>query len=93
MPDTGPMPCDLNDLLGPYEARPITRLHADIEAHQRDLSLGWELSRLQGATMTDGWRRLFELYANGQISRDEYRSLGLRLARAGALSSKASVNV
>ena len=75
-------------LLAPFEARPVTLPREEVTSRQRHLSFGWELSRLQGATMTEAWRRLFDLYACGQITRDEYRSVGLALAKSGALTSK-----
>ena len=75
-----------DDVLAPFEARPVTLSAEQIEARKRDLALGWELSRLQGATMTEAWERLLGLYARGQLDRLEYRRAGLMLAKSGALT-------
>ena len=75
----------IDDLLAPFEARPVPHSPEEIAARRRHLAFGWELSRLQGALMNRTWRRLLELHARGQITRSEYRSIGLSLAKTGAL--------
>ena len=75
----------IDALLAPYESRNSQLSGDEVAIRRKGLEFGWELSRIQGATMTVGWKRLLQLYTLGKIDRQEYRRLGLELARLGAL--------
>ena len=72
----------LDELLAPYETRPITRVPTAIAELRRGLALGAELNRLQGAQPDGEARtRLMSLYCQGQLDRAEFLKLAATLAR------------
>ena len=75
--------------LDPFEARKTALSEAETARRWQDFGLGWELSRLQSAVMTSGWRRLLALHASGRITRTEYLALIPKLSKIGALSQSA----
>ena len=72
----------LDDILAPYERREVLLTAHEIAERRAGLMLGWQLNRLQGATMDEADHRLVDLYATGRIKRDEYGLLVVKIAEA-----------
>ncbi|HWV58770.1 MAG TPA: hypothetical protein VNZ57_15040 [Longimicrobiales bacterium] len=78
VPDT-----DLDELLAPFERRPVLRDAAN-QARARDrLAFGRELARLQGAHPNPVRERIAALVVAGQASPREAMELAAEIARRG----------
>jgi hypothetical protein len=73
----------LDELLAPFEARPVSRSPDDIERTRREHALGEHLARIQGADDNEAYRRLRELVMLGKATREEVLQLGAEVARRG----------
>ncbi|WP_072387083.1 hypothetical protein [Hyphomicrobium sp. CS1BSMeth3] len=78
----------LDELLAPYEARPVTLPREEIEERRRGAALGKELNRLQGATHNAVAERLMALYTLGQVSHAEFVALTGEIGRRSLFTTK-----
>ena len=80
----------LDELLAPFEARPVMRSSDEIEQTRREHALGEHLARLQGTDDNDAYRRLRELVMLGKATREEVLELGAEVARRGLFCGRAA---
>lgn len=73
----------LEELLRPFEARPLGLTRDEIAARQRGAAFGEELNRIQGAEPNAVRERLSTLWCLGQISDQEFDALVAEIARRG----------
>ncbi len=75
--------CALDELLGPFEARPATRTAEGIATARTEADFGYQLARIQGAGDNIARQRLGELVILGKATRQEVLMLGAEIARRG----------
>lgn len=73
----------LDELLAPFEARPVTTSAEKIQENRRQHALGEHLARIQGADDNEAYRRLRELVMLGKATAEEVLDLGADVARRG----------
>lgn len=73
----------LDELLRPYEARPLGLTRDAIAERQRGAAFGEDLNRLQGAEPNAVRERLNTLWCLGQVTHEEFVALVGEIGRRG----------
>lgn len=81
----------VDELLAPFEARPVTRTPEVIEEVRDRNALGAHLARIQGAEDNEAYRRLRELVMLGKATRKEVLELGAEVARRSLFNGMSAV--
>jgi len=77
----------LDELLRPFEARPLGLARDEIAARQRGAAFGEELNRIQGAEPNMVRERLSRLWCLGQVSHEEFVALVGEVGRKGLFNA------
>ncbi len=73
----------LDELLRPYEARPLGISRDEVAERKRGTDVGAELDRIEGVEPNAAGDRLINLWCLGQVTQEEFNALVAEIARRG----------